>query len=73
MSTDTFIGLLKKELLGQATKSEAIRLKELAQENEDFAALYREVLFSNNAEAEQAEAEAAYETHLARLKRLKLL
>ena len=73
MRTESFIQLLKMEMLGQATVLESARLKELVQENEDYAALYHEIFSRKSDKDETAETEAAYNRHLARMKRLGLL
>ncbi|HEV7329488.1 MAG TPA: hypothetical protein VGN63_00455 [Flavisolibacter sp.] len=71
MDSDQFILLLKKEILRESTLAEQMQLKKSLEQNEDYKNIYHTIF--NGTSEQSDDAEDAYNRHIHRMKKLKLL
>jgi hypothetical protein len=69
MSIEKFTGLLKKELLRQATASEQNELQAMLEQEENYTVIYKEVFSGRAGAINRLEIEAAFARHWNRLKK----
>lgn len=71
MDIDQFIALLKKEIMQEATPTEQAQLQVLLAQNEDYQVVYQTVFKA--AIETTANTSEAYERHIQRMRKNKLL